>query len=94
MFVELASAIVGILGVVAAIVFGYLAFRRGQKKDDQGDAERLTKMETTLDYIKGGVSRIETNQHDQSASIAKLSERVARIETRVDNLEEAKTKSA
>ena len=90
---ELASAIIGILGVVAAIIFGFLAFRRGQKQDDQGEAQRLTKMETTLDFISGSVSRIESNQHEQSATVAGLSERVTRVETRVDNLEK-KQKSA
>jgi len=90
---ELASAIIGILGVVAAIIFGFLAFRRGQKKDDQGEAQRLTKMETTLDFISGSVSRIENNQHEQSTTVAGLSERVTRVEARVDNLEK-KQKSA
>ena len=90
---ELASAIIGILGVVAAIIFGFLAFRRGQKQDDQGEAQRLTKMETTLDYISGSVSRIESNQHEQSTTVAGLSERVTRVETRIDNLEK-KQKSA
>ena len=84
---ELASAIMGILGVVAAIVFGFLAFRRGQKADDKGDASKLTEMETTLSFIKGSVTRIESNQHEQSVSIAGLSERVTRVETRVENLE-------
>lgn len=91
---ELASAIIGILGVVAAILFGFLAFRRGQKTDDKNDASKLTAMETTLSFIKGSVTRIEQNQHDQSMSIAGLSERVTRVEEsakqahkRIDSIE-------
>ena len=91
---ELASAIIGILGVVAAIIFGYLAFRRGQKTDDKTEQKELTEMQTTLGFIKGSVTRIENNQTAQSVTIAGLSERVTRVEEstkqahkRIDSLE-------
>ena len=91
---ELASAIIGILGVVAAIIFGYLAFRRGQKSDDRTEQKELTEMQTTLGFIKNSVTRIENNQQAQSVTIAGLSERVTRVEEstkqahkRIDSLE-------
>lgn len=90
---ESVSLTVAIISGIAAVVFGFLAFRRGQKHDDQTDASKLTEIETTLSFIKGGVTRIEQNQHEQSVSIAGLSERVTRVETRVDNIEN-KYKSA
>ncbi len=65
---------------ICAIVFGYKAYRRNQRSDDRGEAQKLTAMETKLDFISGSVSRIESNQHDQSLSIAGLSERVTRVE--------------
>lgn len=77
---ELASAIIGILGVVAAIVFGAFAFRRGQKHDDKEESERLTRIESNVEHIKTTVDDIKSDQHDQSASIASLSERVTRVE--------------
>ena len=91
---ELASAIIGILGVVAAIVFGAFAFRRGQKSDDRTEQKELTEMQTTLGFIKNSVTRIENNQQAQSVTIAGLSERVTRVEEstkqahkRIDSLE-------
>lgn len=91
---ELASAIIGILGVVSAIIFGFIAFRRGQKSDDRTEQKELTEMQTTLGFIKNSVTRIENNQQAQSVTIAGLSERVTRVEEstkqahkRIDSLE-------
>lgn len=77
---EIFLTVLSIIASICAIVFGYKAYRRNQRSDDQSEAQRLTTMETTLDFIKGSVSRIESNQHDQSLSIAGLSERVTRVE--------------
>ena len=77
---EVFLTVLSIAASICAIVFGYKAFRRGQKADDQGEAQRLTTMETKLDYISSGVNRIEQNQRDQSASISDLSQRVTRVE--------------
>lgn len=77
---EIFLTVLSIISTVCAIVFGYKAYRRNQKADDVTEAQKLTRMETKLDSISGSVSRIESNQHDQSLSIAGLSERVTRVE--------------
>ena len=80
---ELASAIIGILGVAAAILFGWLAFRRGQKKDDQDESQRLTRIESNVDYIKDTVNDIKNEQREQRTDITDQSERLTRVEESV-----------
>lgn len=77
---ELASAIIGILGVAAAIVFGALAFRRGQKADDQGESQRLTRIESKLDYITATVNEIKGEQRDQREEMGDFNTRLTRVE--------------
>lgn len=77
---EIFLTVLSVVASICAIVFGYKAYRRNQKSDDVTEAQKLTRMETKLDSISGSVSRIESNQHDQSLSIAGLSERVTRVE--------------
>lgn len=77
---ELASAIIGILGVAAAIVFGALAFRRGQKADDQGESQRLTRIESKLDYITTTVNEIKGEQRDQREEMGDFNTRLTRVE--------------
>lgn len=77
---EIFLTALSIIASVCAIVFGYKAYRRNQKADDQTESSKLTEMETTLGFIKGSVTRIESNQHEQSTSIAGLAERVTRVE--------------
>lgn len=77
---ELASAIIGILGVAAAIVFGALAFRRGQKQDDQGESQRLTRIESKLDYITTTVNEIKGEQRDQREEMGDFNTRLTRVE--------------
>ena len=91
---ELASAIIGILGVAAAILFGALAFRRGQKADDKVESERLTRIESNVDYIKTTVDEIKNDQRDQRDEIGDISQRLTRVEEsarqahkRIDHLE-------
>lgn len=72
---------------ICAIYFGAKAYRRNQKADDKTEEHKLTEIETTLTFIKNGVTRIEEKQNEQTTTISGLSERVARVETRVDNLE-------
>ena len=81
---------------VCAIVFGYKAYRRGQKADDTSEASKLTEIETTLTFIKNSVTRIETAQTSQSNTIAGISERLTRVEEsakqahkRIDHLEKS-----
>jgi len=92
---EQASAIIGIVGVLAAIIFGFLAFRRGQKQDDQGESQRLTRIESKLDYITTTVDEIKNDQRDQREEMGDFNTRLTRVEEstkqahkRIDALEQ------
>lgn len=93
---EIFLTILSAVASICAIVFGYRAFRRGQKADDTSEASKLTEIETTLAFIKDGVTRIETAQTNQALSIAGIAERLTRVEEsakqahkRIDHLEKS-----
>lgn len=65
---------------VCAIIFGYKAFRRNQKQDDQGESQRLTRIESKLDYITTTVNEIKGDQRDQREEMGDFNTRLTRVE--------------
>lgn len=61
-FVSLA---LGILGTLAAIVFGFATFRRNTKADDTNSGKKDGVMMSDIGYIKAGVDDIKRKQESQ-----------------------------
>jgi len=84
MNLEALTYIVGLIGVVStvcAIIFGYGAFRRNQKNDDQEGAEKNGIVLTEIGYIKSGVDDIKRKQEKQDAQYVETMSRLTAVET-------------
>lgn len=86
--------VLGIAGTAAAILFGYLAFRRNDQQDTRQQAQQQGAILTELGYIKSGVDDIKAEQRDQRKFNAEITSKISALETatsrahaRIDRLE-------
>ena len=88
-------SLVTVVGTICAVVFGYIGYSRGVKKDSffAGNAKGTQEADTA--YIKRRVDDILLEQKDTNKSINALAERVTRVEEsaksahkRIDQIEE------
>lgn len=69
-----------IVSGLCAVIFGYAAFRRNQKKDDKDDGSERGTMLTEIGYIKSGVDDIKLEQREQRKTNAEFLERLVDCE--------------
>jgi len=77
---ETVLSIISVLGTVAAIVFGYLAFSRNKEADTKDAGKLDGTMLSDIGYIKSGVDDIKREQREQRAWNEKMIERVSAVE--------------
>lgn len=65
---------------VCAIVFGYVAFSRNKKKDNEDEAKTNGTMLTEIGYIKGGIDDIKTEQREQRKTNTEFVSRLTAVE--------------
>ena len=89
------SVIVGIVGGVLAIAFGYAAFARNKKTDDTAEGKESGQILTELGYIRGSVDDIKQNQRESARQHVEVVTRLTAVESsakeahhRLDRLEE------
>jgi len=70
------SAFISLVAVLCSLLFGYIGFQRGLKKDGAHDGES----NADLRYIRGRVDDVLLEQKDTNRSINQLTERVVRVE--------------
>lgn len=58
-------AAISVISTVCAILFGYAAFNRNRKKDDQAGGEKSGTVLTEIGYIKSGIDDIKHKQERQ-----------------------------
>lgn len=87
--------VLSIVASAAAILFGFLAFRRNDTNDTRAEAQQQGAILTELGYIKSGVDDIKTEQRDQRKFNTEITTKIAAIETatnrahaRLDRLEQ------
>ena len=93
-----ALTLTGALGVaasVAAVAFGWAAFQRGNRQDQQNRGKNDGAILTEIGYIKAGVDDIKLEQRDQRAHNETFAARLTAVEgtvhevcRRIDRLEE------
>ena len=88
------STILGLLGTICAIVFGYAAFRRNRKTDDEEEGKENGTLLTEIGYIKSGVDDIKRKQEKQDEQHIEMITRLTAVEAsakhahkRIDRLE-------
>ena len=67
-------------GTICGIVFGYIGYSKGAKKDSYQNGEQDSTLKSDTQYIKRRVDDVLLEQKDTNKSINQLSERVTRVE--------------
>ena len=75
--------VLSVLSTVCAIAFGYLAFLRGRKQDDNADGKAVGTILTELGYIKGGIDDLKAEQRQQREINTELVTRLTVVEESV-----------
>ncbi len=95
------GAATGIVGTLAAIVFGYIAFSRNRKADIKGDAMETAEcakqdavLLSEIGYIKANTEEIKSEQREQRKTNLEVLTRLTAVEQsaksahrRIDNIE-------
>lgn len=86
--------IIGLIGTLCSIIFGFLGYQRGQKLDYKSSGKVEGSLEADILYIKRRTDDVLLEQKDTNRNISLLTERVARVEessksahNRIDTLE-------
>lgn len=92
--VTILSIVLGMIGTVCAIVFGYSTYKRNQKSDDTSQGKTSGTILTEIGYIKSGVDDIKRKQDKQDERHVEIISRVTAVEQsakqahhRIDRLE-------
>ena len=76
--------LLSILGTACAIAFGYFAFSRNKKRDDQRDATNTATISSDIGYIKAGNDdiklKLEKLDEKQEKQHLQMAERVTMVE--------------
>lgn len=72
-----------VLGVIVSAVFGYLAWHRNDKSDNESSGEIRGVMQSDIGYIKAGVDDLKRENRDMNITIGGVTERITRCEESV-----------
>lgn len=81
--IETFSLILGILGTLAAIIFGYIAYKRSYKSDNKEEGMQDGVVLTELGYIKSGIDDIKHKQEFQDKQFLEIVQRLSAAEKSV-----------
>ncbi len=70
------AVLIGVLGALSTIVFSYLAYSKGQKKECKDEGVLMS----DVGYIKAGIDDLKRKQEKSEARHFELAERVAKVE--------------
>ena len=87
MTIEVMSVIT-IFSIACRVFFGYKAFMRNKEQDDKLDATQIATMMVKLDNIENTVNEIKVDNKTFKLDIQELRERLIKVESKVDNLED------
>lgn len=92
--IAILSTVLGSLGAICAIAFGYSAWKRAHKIDDTNTGEKNGTILTEIGYIKSGVDDIKRKQEKQDAQYLETMTRITAVEAsakqahkRIDRIE-------
>lgn len=84
-----------VVGTISGIIFAYIGYLKGIKKDSYSAGTMRGTLETDIAYIKHRTDDVLLEQKDTNKSINALAERVTRVEEstksahkRIDTIEE------
>lgn len=74
------TTVIGVVGGLAAIIFGYATYKRNQKTDDSNEGKETGTLFTEIGYIKSGIDDIKRKQDKQDERLLQISERLTAVE--------------
>lgn len=74
------NSFMAIVGLVSGVVFAYLGYQKGLKKDSYSDGADRGTLKNNIDHIMKRTDDILLEQRDTNNKLNNLSERVARVE--------------
>jgi hypothetical protein len=87
-------ALIGAAGTICSIVFGYIGYNRGTKKDCKDDGKNSGVLMSDIGYIKSGIDDLKRKQETAETRHYELDRRVTRVEEyaksahkRIDDIE-------
>lgn len=93
--------VIGAVGTISAVLFGYLGYKKGLQKDAYGEGVDKATLRTDTEYIKRRIDDVLLEQKDTNKSINALAERVTRVEEsskqahkRIDQIERTTSRKA
>lgn len=72
--------LVGVIGSVSGVAFGYIGYKRGVKSESYQTGNHRGTLLSDMQYIKRRIDDVLLEQKDTNKSINLLSERVTRVE--------------
>ena len=72
--------IIGVVGTICGIVFGYIGYKKGLKTDSYQEGCEDGTIRSDTQYIKRRIDDVLLEQKDTNKSINALAERVTRVE--------------
>ena len=77
---ETMLTVISVVSTVCAIVFGYAAFNRNRRKDEEDDGKATGTILTELGYIKSGIDDVKAEQREQRKTNTEFAERLVAVE--------------
>ena len=91
---QIFTTVLGVVGTLCAIVFGYIAFKRNNKNDNTAEGKKDGVLLTEIGYIKSGVDDIKRKQEKEDERHVQVVSRLTAVEASakqahhiLDNLE-------
>ncbi len=78
--IAILSTILGVLGTISAITFGYATYKRNAKTDNQDEGKESGTILTEIGYIKAGVDDIKRKQEKQDERHLEIISRITAVE--------------
>ena len=77
---ENAIALLGVVGIISGVLFGYVGYQKGFKQESSQEGEEEGTLKADTRYIIRRVDDILLEQKDTNKSLNLLAERVTRVE--------------
>lgn len=74
------TILIAILGVASSVIFGYVGYSRGTKKDCKDEGKTDGTLMSDVGYIKAGVDDLKRKQETSELRHYALVERVTKVE--------------
>ena len=78
--VAILTTVIGAVGGLCAIAFGYATYKRNRKADDSKDGKETGTLFTEIGYIKSGIDDIKRKQEKQDERYTQMVERLSAVE--------------